>query len=120
MGIKDLISKIIPDELEVESSFEVLRNKTIGVDVSNYMFKLVTSRNILVRDFHADPHVDISAHITKFWDSFKKLCDGFAIKLILVLDGRRNPAKFDTNVLRESKRAEIVSSASSLDFSSSA
>ena len=51
MGIKDLISKIISDELEVQSSFEVLRNKTIGVDVSNYMFKLVTSRNILVRDF---------------------------------------------------------------------
>ena len=93
MGIKDLISKIIPDELEVESSFEDLRNKTIGIDVSNYMFKLVTSRNILVRDFHADPRVDISAHITKFWDYFKKLCDGFAIKLILVLDGRRNPAK---------------------------
>ena len=64
MGIKDLISKIIPDELEVESSFEVFRNKTIGVDVSNYMFELVTSRDILVRDFHADPRVDISAHIT--------------------------------------------------------
>ena len=105
MGIKDLISKIIPDGLEVESSFEVLRNKTIGVDVSNYMFKLVTSRDILVRDFHADSRVDISAHITKFWDSFKKLCDGFAIKLILVLDGRRNPAKFEELKLRHLLRA---------------
>lgn len=106
MGIKDLISKIFPEELKVETTFEVLKNKTMGVDVSNYMFKLVTSRDNLVRDFHADPRVDTSAYIAKFWDSFKKLCDGFSIKLVLVLDGRRNPAKFDTNALRESKRAD--------------
>ena len=106
MGIKDLISKIFPDELKVETTLEVLKNRTMGVDVSNYMFKLVTSRDNLVRDFHSDPRIDISAYITKFWDSFKKLCDGFSIKLVLVLDGRRNPAKFDTNVLRESKRAD--------------
>ena len=97
MGIKDLISKIFPEEMKVETTFEVLKNKIMGVDVSNYMFKLVTSRDNLVRDFHTDPRVDTSAYITKFWDSFKKLCDGFSIKLVLVLDGRRNPAEFETS-----------------------
>ena len=106
MGIKELISKIFPEEVKVESTFEVLRNKTMGVDVSNYMFKLVTSRDNLVRDFHAEPRIDTSEYITKYWDSFKKNCDKFAIKLVLVLDGRRNSAKYDTNVLRESIRAE--------------
>ena len=72
MGIKELISKIFPEEVKVESTFEVLRNKTMGVDVSNYMFKLVTSRDNLVRDFHAEPRIDTSEYITKYWDSFKK------------------------------------------------
>ena len=108
MGIKDLISKIFPEELKVESTFEVRRSKTMGVDVSNYMFKLVTSRDNLVRDFHSEPRIDTSGQIRKFWDSFKKICDGFDIKLVLVLDGRRNNAKFDTNQLRESRRAEAL------------
>ena len=108
MGIKDLISKIFPEELKVESTFEVLRGKTMGVDVSNYLFKLVTSRDNLVRDFHSEPRIDTSGQIKKFWDSFKKVCDGFDIKLVLVLDGRRNVAKFDTNQLRESRRADAI------------
>ena len=73
MGIKDLISKIFPEELKIESSFEILRDKTMGVDVSNYMFKLITTRDNLVRDFHCEPRLDTSAQILKFWDSFKKL-----------------------------------------------
>ena len=104
MGIKDLISKIFPEELKIESSFD----KTMGVDVSNYMFKLITTRDNLVRDFHCEPRLDTSAQILKFWDSFKKLCDRFDIKLVLVLDGRRNTAKFDTNQLRDAKRAAII------------
>lgn len=51
MGIKESISKEIPDELNQISSFEVLRNRRMGVDVSNYMFKLVTTRDSLVREF---------------------------------------------------------------------
>ena len=108
MGIKDLISKIFPADLKVESTFEVLRNKTMGVDVSNYMFKLITTRDNLVRDFHSDPRLDLSAYIDKYWDSFKKICDSFGIKLVLVLDGKRNFAKSETNVVRESKRDESI------------
>jgi hypothetical protein len=100
MGIKDLISKVFPDDMKIESSFEVLKNKTMGVDVSNYMFKLVTMRDNLVRDFHCEPRLDISAHIYKFWDLFKKTCDNYSILIVPVLDGMRNPAKKDTNVLR--------------------
>jgi 5'-3' exonuclease len=104
MGIKDLISKVFPDDMKIESSFEVLKNKTMGVDVSNYMFKLVTMRDNLVRDFHCEPRLDISAHIYKFWDLFKKTCDNYSILIVLVLDGMRNPAKKDTNVLRDTMR----------------
>ena len=104
MGIRELISKVIPDELKQISSFEVLRNRRMGVDVSNYMFKLVTTRDNLVREFHAQPRVDISSHIDKYWDSFKKVCDEFDIVMVLVLDGKRNPAKFDTNLSREALR----------------
>jgi hypothetical protein len=75
MGIKELISKVIPDELKQLSSFEVLRNRRMGVDVLNYMFKLVATRDNLVRKFHAQPRVDISTHINKYRDSFKKVCD---------------------------------------------
>ena len=108
MGIKDLISKIFPDDLKVESSFEVLRNATMGVDVSNYMFKLVTSRDNLVRDFHSEPRLEVTRYIHKFWDTFKKLCDSFSIQLVLVLDGRRNAAKFDTKSQREAKRDDAL------------
>jgi nucleoside 2-deoxyribosyltransferase len=108
MGIKDLISKIFPEELKVKSTFEILRNKTMGVDVSNYMFKLITTRDNLVRDFHYKPRLDTSPQIVKFWDSFKKICDRFGIKLVLVLDGRRNTAKIDTNKLREAMRAATI------------
>ena len=55
-----------------------------------------------------EPRVDISDYIDKFWDSFKKICDSFGIKLILVLDGKRNFAKSDTNVLRESIREGYI------------
>ena len=55
MGIKDLISKVFPADLKVETTFEALRNKTMGVDVSNYMFKLITTRDNLARDFHSEP-----------------------------------------------------------------
>lgn len=51
MGIKESISKEIPDELNQISSFDVLRNRRMGVDVSNYMFKLVTTRDNLIREF---------------------------------------------------------------------
>ena len=104
MGIKDLISKVFPDDLKVESSFEVLKDKTMGVDVSNYLFKLVTMRDNLVRDFHCQPRLDVSSHIYKFWDLFKKSCDKYSISIVLVLDGKRNPAKKDTNVLRDTIR----------------
>lgn len=109
MGIKELISKVIPVELKEISSFEVLRNRRMGVDVSNYMFKLVTTRDNLVRDFHVQPRVDISAHIEKYWDSFKKVCDEFNIVMVLVLDGKRNPAKLDTNLSREADRDKSFS-----------
>lgn len=108
MGIKDLISKVFPADMKVQSSFEVLKSKTMGVDVSNYMFKLVTTRDSLVRDFHSEPRIEVSGYIHKFWDAFKKLCDSFAIRIVLVLDGRRNPAKLDTNNERDSKRNEAL------------
>ena len=54
VGIKDLISKVFPADLKVETTFEALRNKTMGVDVSNYMFKLITTRDNLARDFHSE------------------------------------------------------------------
>ena len=108
MGIKDLISKVFPLEVKVQSSFEVLQNKTMGVDVSNYMFKLVTSRDSLVRDFHSEPRLEVSGYIHKYWDAFKKLCDTFSIRIVLVLDGRRNPAKLDTNNLRNTKRNDAL------------
>ena len=104
MGIKDLISKVFPDDLKVQNSFEVLKDKTMGVDVSNYLFKLVTMRDNLVRDFHCQPRLDVSSHIYKFWDLFKKSCDKYSISIVLVLDGKRNPAKKDTNVLRDTIR----------------
>ena len=108
MGIKDLISKVIPDNLKIYSTFEALKNRTMGVDVSNYLFKLVTTRDSLVRDFHCEPRLDVSSQIYKFWDLFKKLCDKYCITLVLVLDGKRNPAKKDTNVSRESLRADNI------------
>ena len=108
MGIKDLISKVFPADLKVETTFEALRNKTMGVDASNYMFKLITTRDNLARDFHSEPRGDVSGYIDRYWDSFKKICDSFGIKLILVLDGKRNFAKSDTNVLRESIREEYI------------
>ena len=61
-----------------------------------------------MRDFHSEPRVEVSGYIHKFWDAFKKLCDSFAIRIVLVLDGRRNPAKMDTNKERDSKRNEAL------------
>lgn len=109
MGIKDLISKVIPD-----NTFEALENRTMGVDVSNYLFKLVTTRDSLVRDFHCEPRLDVSGHIHKFWDLFKQSCDKYRITLVLVLDGKRYSAKKDTNVSRESIRADNLSKLSDL------
>lgn len=80
MGIKDLISKIFPHNLKVVTSFEVLRYATMGVDVSNYMFKLVTLRDNLVRDYHSEPRLELTGYIHKFCDSFKKLCDALSIQ----------------------------------------
>ena len=108
MGIKDLISKVIPDNLKVYSTFEALKNRTMGVDVSNYLFKLVTTRDSLVRGFHCEPRLDVLSEIYKFWDLFKKLCDKYCITLVLVLDGKRDPAKKDFNVSRESLRADNI------------
>ena len=114
MGIKDLLSKVFPEDMKVQTSFEVLKDKTMGVDVSNYMFKLVTSRDSLVRDFHSEPRLEVSGYVHKYWDAFKKLCDTFAIRIVLVLDGRRNPAKLDTNDLRNTKRDEALTKLTTL------
>ena len=76
----------------------------MGVDVSNYMFKFVTTRDNLVRVFHAQPRVDISSHIDKYWDSFKKTCDEFDTVMVLVLDGKINPAKLDQSFTRSAQR----------------
>ena len=43
---------MIPDNLKVYSTFEALKNLSMGVDASNYLFKLATMRDSLVRDFH--------------------------------------------------------------------
>lgn len=102
MGIKDLISKVIPDNLKVYNTFESLKNRTMGDDVSNYLFKLITTRDSLVRDYHCEPRLNVSSQIYKFCDLFKILCDKYCITLVLVLDEKRNPMS------RESLRADNI------------
>ncbi len=45
-----------------------------------------------------NPTVDFDRVVANFWNDFQANFDAHDISIILVLDGKRNPAKFDTKM----------------------
>jgi 5'-3' exonuclease len=105
MGINGLWN-VISKQKTFQKRLSVLNGKTVGVDLLIYLFRFITRSDQVVKDFHHDPPIGLTDYIFDFLDDFYSKLTEHNVKMILVLDGLRNPMKSDTNAAREARRLD--------------
>ena len=78
------------------NSLEEVRGKTFAVDASSWMHKILSSRSlgsVPARLFHQFPPGNMRYVVDTWLDYTIKYLETFDIKVVLVFDGARNPAK---------------------------
>lgn len=66
--------------------------------------KWLTTNETVAAYFSVEPPMNMDALVYEFWDGLLKALQQYAITMVLVIDGARNPAKTATNTDRETQR----------------
>ena len=97
MGIKYL-SKKVRDGNKRENTLEDLRGNTLGIDVSNFMFRAMKNQ-LGVDQFHTRPRQPSTA-VLKTLQQFTALCRRYMITQVWVFDGAPHGQKKATHLKR--------------------
>ncbi len=87
---------------------DILGNQIVGMDMSNYLMKLLRSSQILAIYFAVQPPLDLYSLVWDNWNDLIQKLKYFDITIIMVFDGWRNPAKLATNQERIQLRTAQV------------
>ena len=102
MGVQDLSKELRASNILV-SKLSELSGKILGVDTSVWLNKASFSCPEFCHYFYQEPHVTVQPIIESYLNSMLLIFTSNDIKLLLVLDGARNPMKALTNKRRKNK-----------------
>jgi 5'-3' exonuclease len=109
MGVKDLSKELRPPR-KLTSNMSEFKDKILGIDASIYLHKAINSSSEISALFHQHPPVTVRPLIDRYFDKLYATFKSHGIKILLVIDGGRNPLKSGTNDARKKISIDAVNS----------
>ena len=103
MGVKGLKNGFGITSKDRQSYIEEVRGKTLAIDSMIWLVQFITSKMEIVDKFYVGCDIDFDKELAIFLDFKFGMFIEMNCPLIFVIDGDRNPLKFEENIARQKK-----------------
>jgi hypothetical protein len=86
------------------------KDKILGIDASIYLHKAINLSSEISALFHQHPPVTVGPLIDRYFDKLYATFKSHGIKILLVIDGGKNPLESGTNDARKKISIDAVNS----------
>ena len=106
MGVKGLKNGFGITSNDRQSCIKDVRGKTLAIDSMIWLVQFITSKMEIVDKFYVGYDIDFNTELANFLDFKFGMFIEMNCSLIFVIDGDRNPLKFEENTARQKKVAD--------------
>ena len=103
MGVKGLKNGFGITSNDRQSCIKDVRGKTLAIDSMIWLVEFITSKMEIVDKFYVGYDIDFDTELANFLDFKFGMFIEMNCSLIFVIDGDRNPLKFEENIARQKK-----------------